>query len=817
MEAANAINVSWIHHSNKGLSISQHCGSLQRLVPVLNHLCGPCADHASELENQIQKKAPTFISESTFNNGSNHDNPPPVPEKNLPKEASTMITNGTSNADGGAHGIHRPHLHSHHASSPKDTSVASPVKSAKERSSAPALSRKGSWLSSIKSQFSSSNQQSPSPTPSPAAKPATATVTSEHANGTPASPLPQKDGRKAEPPQPPQSPKSSTPSFLQSAFRRLSSSGGNMGKMSGTGGICQRKVMNIDSYRERCQIEELQPARLRRVTFCVDVEIAGHGTFVDDEEEEAPPTPGRRPSLSELERHATNKKSKEQNAKIKEKAEGEALKHPDTVSKTKETSEDIANTEERVVGIPSSDAPANVEGEQTSNSRKKEKKKKSEAERKQRKEKRRLQALANGAIPLEITREGSSSESPSPGAASPVPCRDRPTTDPLRIYKRCCQLRETSALKRVTEQLSASSACDPLSHGTVLCLDFTGSRMQLPDIITLGDYLGVVPVKKIVLEDCDLTDEAVRVILAGLLAVKTPEQAKYNRDLPKGLSEKVEERIERLGVVEKLSLKNNPKIGRDGWRHIALFIHMSRSLRAIDLSMNKFPAKAEATTQTSHHHAKSQTPSKNLVDPGLTFEKCLLERLAGSRLEELVMADCNLTTEVVKKIVRGVKESGTSRLGLASNKLDAEGIEAVAEYIRTGTCEGLDLGGNVLTEDLIEILAQSLEGQDNRLYALSLADCSLSPESLKPLLPALTHLSNFRFIDLSHNRRLFSTQPNAIGLFRKYLPRMKPLKRIHLNDVAMEPEHCIAIAEILPELPYLGHIGFVLHFFLLRQ
>ena len=592
-----------------------------------------------------------------------------------------------------------------------------------------------------------------------------------------------------------------------------------MGKLSGTGGICPRKVMNVDPYRERCQIEELQPAKLRRVSFCVDVEIAGHATFVDDEEEEeAPPTPGRRPSLAELERHAANKKSKEQNAKTKDRAEGEALKHPDTVSQTKENSENIATAEEQVVQTPSSDTPVNAEGEPPTNSRKKEKKKKSEAERKQRKEKRRLQALANGAIPLEITREGSSSESPSPGAVSPAPPRDRPTTDPLRIYKRCCQLRETSALKRVTEQLSASSACDPLSHGTVLCLDFTGSRMQLPDIITLGDYLGVVPVKKLVLEDCDLTDEAVRVLLAGLLAVKTPEQAKYNRDLAKCSSEKLEERIERLGVVEKLSLKNNPKIGRDGWRHIALFIHMSRSLRAIDLSTNKFPSKAEVVTQSSNHHAhlhgKSQTPIKTPVDPCLVFERCLLERLAGSRLEEVVMADCNLSPEAVKKIVRGVKEGGISRLGLASNKLDAEAVEAVADYVRTGNCEGLDLGGNVLTADLIDVLVRSLEGQDNRLYALSLADCSLSPESLKPLLPALAQLSNFRFIDLSHNRRLFSTQPNAIGLFRKYLPRMKPLKRIHLNDVAMEPEHCIAIAEILPELPYLGHVRFVLLSFL---
>ena len=741
-----------------------------------------------------------------------------MPVKNPPKEAPPSISlAGVSNGAGGSHGIHRPHLHLHHGAESKEpTGAASPTKPTKDRPSAPALSRKGSWLSSIKSQFSSSNQQIPSPAPSPAAKPASTIVTSEQANGAPATPTPQKDVKKGEQTvQTPSSPKGNTPSFLQSALRRLSSSGGGMGKMSGTGGVCPRKVMNIDPYRERCQIEELQSAKLRRVSFCVDVEIAGHSTPLDDDEEEQdPPTPGRRPSLAELEKHANNKKNKQQNAKMKEKAEGEALKHPEAVTETKEASKDVKTTEAEVVQSADPATSTHEPGEQPQISRKKEKKKKSEEERKARKEKKRLQAVANGSIPLEITKERSSSESPSPGAASPAPPRDRPTTDPLRIYKRCCQLRETSPLKRLTEQLSSPSACEPSSYGTVLCLDFTGSRMHLPDIVTLGDYLGVVPVKKLVLEDCDLTDEAVRIVLAGLLAVKTPEQAKFNRELTRDSSEKLIERTERLGVIEKISLKNNPKIGRDGWQHIALFMHMSRSLKAIDLSMNKFPIKSATGTSSNHQshtpqQAKPQPPNKTPADPGITFEKCLIERPVGNRLEELVMADCGLNTDLVKKFVRGVKESGISRLGLASNNLEAEGLEAIADFVRTGQCEGLDLGGNALTEDLLRILVQAIEGQDNRLYALSLADCSLTPQGLRPLLPALAQLSNFRFIDLSHNRRLFSTQPNALGLFRKYLPRMGLLKRIHLNDVAMEPEHCIALAEILPEIPSLGHIRFV--------
>ena len=825
MEGANGVDVSWLHHSNKGecqfccLAMfrrreSNHRRSRAHLLMVLL------------TDSPAQKRALAGAQGGPRDSSPNlHDKPPAVPEKpasSLPfsttprNEASSKPSNGDTDANG----HHRPHIHlPHHNHEAKDAATTTPTKTLKERSSAPTLSRKGSWLSSLKSQFSSSQQNS-SPAVSPAGKPSPTVTTTEQANGTSAASIVPRDGKKNEQGlQPPASPKGSGPSFLQSALRRLSSSSGaNMGKMSGSAGVCPRKVMNIDPYRERCQIAELHPGKLRRVSFCVDVEIAGHATYVDDgEDEEAALSPGRRPSLSELEKHAANKKAREHNAKLKEKAEGEALKRPHAVVETKETSEDIPSVEDKVQETPNPSAIATAaEGDQPYSTKKKEKKKRSEEERKQRKEKRRLQAVANGSIPLEITRESSSSESLSPDTSSPVRHKDRPTTDPLRIYKRCCQLRETPVLKRITEQLSQPSACDPLSYGMVLSLDFTGSRLQLPDIATLGDYLAVVPVKKLIMEDCDLTDEAVRVILAGLLAVKTPDQARFNRDLARRSIVKLHEqngKTERLGVIEKLSLKNNPKIGRDGWRHIALFIHMSRSLKAIDLSMIKFPAKPGGISPTSNHQThllpKPSLPAKGSIDPGMTFGRCLMERLAGSRLEELVMAECSLNTDLVKKFVQGVRESGITRLGVAGNNLDAEGFAAVADFVRTGKCEGLDLGGNPLSDELLEILVDSLQGENNRLYALSLADCSLSPQSLKSLFPALAQLPNFRFIDLSHNRRLFSTQPNAIGLFRKYLPRMEMLKRIHLNNVAMEPEHCIALAEVLPEVHNLSHIRYV--------
>lgn len=41
----------------------------------------------------------------------------------------------------------------------------------------------------------------------------------------------------------------------------------------------------------------------------------------------------------------------------------------------------------------------------------------------------------------------------------------------------------------------------------------------------------------------------------------------------------------------------------------------------------------------------------------------------------------------------------------------------------------------------------------------------------------------------------------------RYLPRLKMLMRIHLNDVSMTAEQAVALAEILPESPSLAHVS----------
>jgi len=156
-------------------------------------------------------------------------------------------------------------------------------------------------------------------------------------------------------------------------------------------------------------------------------------------------------------------------------------------------------------------------------------------------------------------------------------------------------------------------------------------------------------------------------------------------------------------------------------------------------------------------------------------------------------------------IVDGLIQCGVKRLGLSHNQIDAEGMKHVVKFLTEGHCEGLDLGGNDLSQHT-EALATAIEN-DTTLWGLGMADCNLTPSALCKILPVMVKLPNLRFFDLSQNPALFQSTPSAVGLLRRYLPKMKVLKRMHLEDAAMTPEQAIAIVEVLPEVKTLAHIN----------
>jgi len=108
-----------------------------------------------------------------------------------------------------------------------------------------------------------------------------------------------------------------------------------------------------------------------------------------------------------------------------------------------------------------------------------------------------------------------------------------------------------------------------------------------------------------------------------------------------------------------------------------------------------------------------------------------------------------------------------------------------------------------LEQDHIEILSASIN-ELSPLCALSLSNCNLTPASLSSLLPALATLPHFRWLDLSRNPLLFSEQPDSLMLLRRFLPRMKSLRKIDLAGTSMTSDHAIALCEILPEVKQLS-------------
>ncbi|KAF9882398.1 cell wall biogenesis protein Mhp1 [Colletotrichum karsti] len=657
-------------------------------------------------------------------------------------------------------------------------------------------SRRNSWFSNISSKFSSSPNSNTSPTSQQPqnTSPKDSGPAPPKVNPPKNAVLPHAAKNDGDQPYTPAPPGRGQAGFL-GVFRRLSSSGGVLSPgAKGTHGLVERKVLNVDHNRERCQITDLHQAKLRRVAFSVDVEIAPMPKYIDTD------TPAKKP----LEKCKTRK--------IVEKGEGEALKNPKSLEEQKERDGVIHTTGEPVPKEPETEGTdptkekkegdannANVPADgKEKETKKKEKKKKSEEERKARKEKKRKLAEANGTIPMEIHLDDSDSSSEGTPAATPKTTAS-PTTNPVRIYRRCCQLRETPILKKITEQLGSPSNCSS-DIGMVQKLDLTGYWMQLPDLVTLGDYLAVVPVKEVILENCGLSDEGLRVILAGLLATKKPESRRRKHTQPDGLTLQG-------GFVERLVLKNN-KIGPEGWKHICLFTYLCRTLKFLDVSTISFPRPSQpAQIGHSHHLLRHSNEDKPQNASATLFSEAIGKRLAGSTLELLNLGETNLNPDDLGVIIDGINQCGVKRLGLAHNNIDDKGLQHVARYLSQSTCEGLDLGGNDL-RDHMDVIANAISEKDS-LWALSLAECNLKPGSLCKIFPALAQLKDFRFIDLSHNRDLCNSDPSAIGLLRKYIPKLNGLRRIHLADVAMTSEQAIALAEILPEAKLLAHISFL--------
>jgi len=442
--------------------------------------------------------------------------------------------------------------------------------------------------------------------------------------------------------------------------------------------------MNKNHTRDRCQISELDGVRLKKVAFCVDVEVSVPPPLFKDDEHSMEVITSAVPELQTAEKSAPSASRKEPTTpEESQKSIIEGKPEVNSGSAGPTSSPNGAERIERTDGVGKETLPSVLIDDSKATN---------------------LPAITpnlQSTPPSTDSNQVISSQqaAPKPGGTASRP-RRRPTTDVVRIYKRCCQLRETPMLPFIAEQLASSAGKTSLDS-----LDLSNHQLQLCDVLVLSDFLALAPVSRLDLENCGLTDEALRVILSGLLAVKQPiskpklaHRIKKEIDLTRassgGSSESNASRASQekdapscRGMVEWLSLRNNPKIGRDGWRYISLFLHMSRSLKALDVSMIQLP-------QTPKRPIPSAIPHP--PDCTALFCKALSERLAGVGLQELALNRCDISTEQLRSIVEAVHKGGTKRLDLEGNHITDDGLIYLAHWIKDGSCEGLSLSSNDL-------------------------------------------------------------------------------------------------------------------------
>lgn len=447
--------------------------------------------------------------------------------------------------------------------------------------------------------------------------------------------------------------------------------------------------MNKNLTRDRCQISELEGVRLKKVAFCVDVEVSAPPPPPKDDETSMQFITTSVPESHTPEQGDTDNLNKNKNDS----------RAPDEIIATEGNQETKTND-----SVPPGNSKlSGIEG----------------IESKEESEQKNVPCVQvdectavddkNGTV---ITPDCQPSAPPARSHSVPeqLPTtknevrssrpRRRPTTDVARIYKRCCQLRETTMLPVIAEQLAGSAGKTSLDS-----LDLSNHPLHLSDALVLSDFLALAPVVKLDLENCGLTDEALRVLLSGLLAVKQPgsklkpshqpsTEEELKRTTTNGSSgsrdshgSKDKPASKGRGMIEWLSLRNNPKIGRDGWRYISLFLHMSRSLKALDVSMILLPQAARRPTPPATFHSSDAT--------GI-FCKALSERLAGIGLQELAMNRCGINTEQLRCIVEAVRNGGTKRLDLEGNHITDDGLMYLAQWIKEGNCEGISLSSNDL-------------------------------------------------------------------------------------------------------------------------
>ena len=284
------------------------------------------------------------------------------------------------------------------------------------------------------------------------------------------------------------------------------------------------------------------------------------------------------------------------------------------------------------------------------------------------------------------------------------------------------------------------------------------------------------------------------------------------------------------GGVERLSIRwPRQQQQMDRWRALGYFVHMSPSLRHLDLSgaqVGVEEASMLAVALSTPYTGSSPTdPSKRF--PPLAVVTSLPSSDSKSSvstettqvtsplgIESLSLAECVITPEILN-VLKPAFMKHVRMLSLASSNgsLPDDCMQIVAEMIANedSSIVEIDFSNNDLSGDKLVPFISTFDKAPAELvhfYILKMANCNLIQSTCLPaMFDWFTRLPNMRYLDLNDNA-LFTNKQIAKQLLTA-LPKMKILRRIHLAGNNISPISLVDIAHIIPDCANIAHLDVV--------
>lgn len=338
------------------------------------------------------------------------------------------------------------------------------------------------------------------------------------------------------------------------------------------------------------------------------------------------------------------------------------------------------------------------------------------------------------------------------------------------IYTRCCHLREILPIPATMRQVKDK-------HSPLDILRLMNPRPTLIEVLSFTDFLSVVPVNFLILDNVCFSEEMFRAVFSSLLLSNS---------------------------VLKLSLRN-VFIDEKSWEMFCVFLSENTSMIKLDLSIQD-----DSTTTTSSGSADGKKskrrvelkPDTNRSDLDWTlFSKALIAR---GGIEELIINGCMVPGEELDEIILKGCALRTKRLGLAMNDLHSEDFFALRQWVEDpkSFCEGLDLGGNDIFNYWVTV-DQPLTAPHLELVSFNSSNLHNGPLAVG-MMERLAISLNLKFLDLSANPGLF---PGFTNEMSRILPTFSSLRRLHLEDNDLSSQTVIQLSETFSKCKTLVHVS----------